>query len=136
MQFHGGESKGDVLSAQPTRAVRAVPCDETLDETAAEWAAFRLPKPGGFADRTPPRAAGGAWSRIGRSPRNSTAPALPPLILAGGLTPANVGQIVRRLRPFAVDVSSGVEGEDGRKSPELIRAFVAAVRAADGASSL
>lgn len=53
------------------------------------------------------------------------------LILAGGLDEANVAQAIRRVRPFAVDVSSGVEQVPGVKSAERIRRFVAAVRAAD-----
>lgn len=56
-----------------------------------------------------------------------------PLILAGGLTTANVAEAIRLVRPFAVDVSSGVErdGEPGRKDPALIAAFCRAVRKAD-----
>lgn len=59
-------------------------------------------------------------------------PALPvPLVLAGGLAPDNVGEAIRVVRPWAVDVCSGVEAKPGRKDQGKIEAFVAAVRAAD-----
>jgi len=54
----------------------------------------------------------------------------PALILAGGLTPENVSEAVRRVRPFAVDVSSGVELRPGVKDPERVRAFVERAREA------
>jgi phosphoribosylanthranilate isomerase len=54
-----------------------------------------------------------------------------PLILAGGLNPGNVGAAIRTAQPAAVDVSSGIEAARGVKSESLMRAFVAAVRAAD-----
>ena len=53
-----------------------------------------------------------------------------PFALAGGLTPANVTDAIRRVRPAVVDVSSGVERAPGRKDPELVRAFMRGVRAA------
>ncbi|MCL2525202.1 MAG: phosphoribosylanthranilate isomerase [Betaproteobacteria bacterium] len=53
------------------------------------------------------------------------------LVLSGGLTAANVGDAMRRVRPAAVDVSSGVEASKGIKDHDKIAAFVAAVRKAD-----
>lgn len=51
------------------------------------------------------------------------------LILAGGLTPANVARAIRAARPWGVDVASGVEREPGRKDPALVERFIQAVRA-------
>ncbi|MFQ6538858.1 MULTISPECIES: phosphoribosylanthranilate isomerase [Aphanothece] len=51
-----------------------------------------------------------------------------PLILAGGLEADNVGQAIARVRPYAVDVNSGVKGSDGFKDPSRMRAFITAVR--------
>ena len=53
------------------------------------------------------------------------------LVLSGGLTPANVTDGITRVRPWAVDVSSGVEAAKGIKDPDKMLAFAAAVRAAD-----
>jgi phosphoribosylanthranilate isomerase len=53
------------------------------------------------------------------------------MVLAGGLRPDNVGRAIATVRPFGVDVSSGVESSPGVKDPAQIRSFVAAVRAAE-----
>lgn len=63
----------------------------------------------------------------------ATAGVKTPIFLAGGLTPENVGEAIRVVRPYGVDVSSGVEVERGVKDAGLIRAFCEAVRDADRA---
>lgn len=55
-----------------------------------------------------------------------------PILLSGGLTAANVGEAVRRVRPYGVDVSTGVESAKGVKDAGKIAAFIAGVRNADG----
>ena len=58
-----------------------------------------------------------------------------PIIVAGGLTPTNIGEAMRTLHPFGVDVASGVEAEPGKKDAEKVRAFVRAVREIDRKAS-
>ncbi len=74
------------------------------------------------------------WERT----RAATADLASPIVLAGGLTPANVADAVRTVEPFAVDVSSGVEARGGVKDDDAVRSFVeratTARRRVDGAT--
>ena len=69
----------------------------------------------------------GVWADWGLLERRRPAR---PFALAGGLTPANVGDAVRRVRPDILDVSSGVEAGPGRKDPDRVAAFALAARQA------
>jgi phosphoribosylanthranilate isomerase len=81
-------------------------------------------KPPAGSDRPGGNATTFDWSIL----RGWKAPA--PWILAGGLTPSNVAQAIRETSVEAVDVSSGVERQKGIKDPDLIKAFIAAAKAA------
>jgi phosphoribosylanthranilate isomerase len=82
-------------------------------------------------DSLSPEGAGGTgethdWERT----RSAVADLESPVVLAGGLTPENVGAAVRTVDPFAVDVASGVERDGGVKDHEAVRSFVANATAA------
>ncbi len=57
-------------------------------------------------------------------------PSAPRVILAAGLTAETVARAIAVVKPYAVDVNSGVEAKPGRKDPEKVRRFIAAVRSA------
>lgn len=64
------------------------------------------------------------WNAIEELMKSNVFRMLPPVILAGGLTPENVGKVVKRLRPYGVDVSSGVEAQVRVKDPQKIEKFM------------
>ncbi len=130
LQFHGDEPEAFCASfGRPY--LKALAVDESFDllqweEQYASAAALLLD--------TPSAGHGGSgktfnWQLINTTNKPS-ATALR-LVLSGGLTAANAADAIRAVRPFAVDVSSGVEMSRGVKSSELIQNFCRAVRLAD-----
>ena len=71
------------------------------------------------------------WSIWSKAVELADLQGLPRFILAGGLTPENIGRAMSAVNPYAVDVSSGVESSRGVKDPKRIYAFCEAVRRAD-----
>jgi phosphoribosylanthranilate isomerase len=90
------------------------------DEILFDSASAR--RPGGSGERFD-------WGAV----RQAVAARPRPVVLAGGLTPVNVAEAIRAVRPDGVDVISGVEDARHRKDPALVRAFVRAVRLSGGA---
>ena len=127
VQMHGDESEETVRRCGPS-VIKAIRFDvATIERELTRWS--KLEEVDAIlVDGS----AGGAgttfdWSALAKVKQASSKP----LIIAGGLTHENVGEAIRAVRPYAVDVSSGVETEPGVKSGELMRKFCDAVRAAD-----
>ena len=142
VQLNGHESPEFIAELAPLVVIKAVRVErETFGETLAGWRegarALRLTHLKGLVLETAGTGrAGGTgvandWETVRHHRARGDFVGLPPVIAAGGLTPDTVEVVVRDVRPWAVDVSSGVEVERGRKSPERMRAFVEAVRRAD-----
>ena len=135
LQFHG-EERADFCESFPRPYIKAVPVKPGID--LLQYAALYGDARGLLLDAFQPGGLPGGtgttfdWSQVpGSLPR--------PVILSGGLTPQNVAAAIRAVRPWAVDVSSGVEvtGDDGKpkkgiKSAPKIGAFIREVRNADG----
>ncbi len=122
VQFHGAE-RGDYCAQCSRPYIKAAQMKPGFDYTVLceEFAAAR----GILVDTYHPELAGGT----GQTFDWSCLPALraKPLILAGGLNARNVGHAIALTRPYAVDVSGGVESRKGIKDTEKIREFIAEV---------
>jgi len=126
-QFHGEETPV-FCEGFGAGYLRAVPMKQ-----APDLAGFARQHPGAGAfllDAHAPGEAGGQgqtfdWEKV---PADFSAP----VVLAGGLTPENVGAAIAMVRPYAVDVSSGIESARGIKDLGKMRSFIEAVRKADG----
>jgi len=120
-QLHGDEPP-ELCSRLPLPVVKAIPVDQvrTLSKLLSyEVSAFLLD--------TPSRGYGGSGEPFDWSLAEGVSE-VAPVILAGGLTPENVAEAVRAVRPWAVDVASGVESSPGVKDADRMSRFIEAVR--------
>ena len=125
LQFHGEEKPEDctkfgVMSIKAFRVRDAQSLEALLDYSTDAW----------LLDTFAERQAGGTgrtfdWELAVKAQRFGK-----PIFLAGGLDPANVIEAVRRVRPFAVDVSSGVESSPGKKDPAKVNTFIRSAKRA------
>ena len=122
VQLHGAESPTTTrwVAARVPVTIRALPAGSPelnrFDEFGADLLLLDAPNPG----------SGQVFDWAMADGRSSARP----MLLAGGLTPDNVGEAIERVDPYGVDVASGVEAGPGRKDPRLLRAFMANARAA------
>lgn len=132
-QLHGDESAADLLVLQRRgyKAVRPTGLEDALAlaEMYAEIGADA--GPGLLIDAYDPHAYGGTGQRADWAAAAAVVQRVEQLLLAGGLAPENVAAAVQAVRPWGVDVASGVEASPGRKDHAKVRAFIAAAKSAD-----
>lgn len=122
VQLHGNETPEQTrwIRERVPRVIKAFPAGDARVARIADWGADALlldaaePGSGRVFD----------WELASQVPEGQR------LMVAGGLTPDNVAEVVTALRPWGVDVASGVERAPGQKDPVKLRAFVAAARRA------
>jgi len=127
VQLHGDETP-EFCRSLPYRVMKSVSVDDAADdERLTRWPESITV----LLDAADPVRKGGTGQTIdwGVAARVSVRRRV---FLAGGLTASNVGDAVKKVRPYAVDVSSGLEASPGVKAPDLMQAFFEAVSAAGG----
>ena len=138
VQLQGDESPQFVAELKPIRVIKAIHLAAGDRALLQRWRAaiadLKLTNLAGLLLETATGGAGSGGTGVANDFAGLAAmkqagdfAGLPPIIAAGGLTPENVGGVVRALRPYAVDVSSGVELVKRQKSAEKIEAFIRAV---------
>jgi len=118
IQLHGDEDPAD-CHYPPHRVIKALRVRDA--QSLADHAAFQVSAL--LLDAWIPESYGGT-GHLGNWELAKTVARQRPVILAGGLTPENVADAVRRVCPYGVDVSTGVESAPGKKSPEKIARFI------------
>jgi phosphoribosylanthranilate isomerase len=138
VQLHGQEQPRIVEQLPGRVIVKAIHISRgQIEQALAPWR--NVPQVRGLLLETAnPSQPGGTgiendWSAIREHQQRGGFEGMPPIIAAGGLRPETVAEVIRSLRPFAVDVSSGIESEPGVKSKQKMTDFIAAVRDADSA---
>jgi phosphoribosylanthranilate isomerase len=141
VQLHGHETPADVRALAPRPVLKAVRVDRSTFERELDAWRTAVERDGldnlaGFVLETAGPGVGGTgqtndWAFVADVAARGGFAGLPPVVAAGGLTPDTVAAVVAAIRPWAVDVSSGVERVRGEKDPALVGWFVAAVREAD-----
>ena len=129
-QLHGDEPPAMLEALQGIGFKALRPTSAAEAEIEAEWYAELGPNNGPqlLIDAYDPNEYGGTGKKADWNAAAGIARTCPRLVLAGGLTPENVGAAVEAVRPWAVDVSSGVEIDSGRKDPDKVRAFVSSAK--------
>ncbi len=129
VQLHGDETP--VFAKRfGARCIKALPMEHDMD--LGRLAEFECPYM--LADACSPERGGSGrvanWELAARGVVSGKTAKRKGMFLAGGLTPENVGDAIAAVRPFAVDVASGVESQPGIKDPDALRRFVDAVQEA------
>lgn len=128
VQLHGDETPEFCRALGELTTIKALRVGKGYD--AARAAAFETDAV--LLDAYAPDAFGGTGHTFDWAHARATREVVPKLFLAGGLKPENVAAAIEAVGPYAVDVCSGVETSPGRKSPQLMRDFVNAVREEEG----
>lgn len=132
-QLHGDEPVEQVqaLSGRGFKAIRPTEMEQAT-ALAMAYAPFGSPSgPQLLIDAYHPQLYGGGGRRGDWEVAATVARRVKRLLLAGGLTPENVAEAVSRVKPWGVDVASGVETAPGRKDHAKVRAFIAAAKTFD-----
>jgi phosphoribosylanthranilate isomerase len=133
VQLHGHELPDEIAPLAPLRVIKAVRVTRMgLRDVVRRWRGVADNLVGIVLETASAKGGGGTgvandWDFIEAATKAGDLKGLPNIIAAGGLTPETVADVVRRIQPWAVDVSSGVEISLGIKSESKIEAFCRAV---------
>src|SRR5574339_620719 len=126
LQFHGSEAPEFVNRFSPITSIKAF----RIQDAASLALLPAYDRSSWLLDSYTPAQLGGTGQTFNWDLACQARKLGRPIILAGGLNPENVADAVRKMRPYAVDVSSGGERSPSKKDPEKIRAFIDAAKSA------